>query len=76
MLEFIDKKLDTFFDKDSCNYMNRDIWNEIFKYLESIKEDKPLEYSLEVKRCRDIKNSIDTAYQDGIKSVSMRTKNN
>jgi len=67
MLEYIDKKLDSFFDRDSCNYMNRSIWTEIFAYLETIRESKPREYFLEVKRCRDIKNSIDTAYQDGIK---------
>ena len=67
MLEYIDKKLDSYFDRNSSKYMDRKIWSEIFAYLDSIEESKPREYSYEVKRCRDLKNSIDTAYQEGYK---------
>ena len=73
MLRYIDDKLDSYFDKNSSTYMDKSIWGDIFSYLSSIKEDKPVEYFYELQRCRDLKNSIDTAYEEGyIKGVALR----
>lgn len=72
MLVYVDNKLDAFFDKNSNSYMDGKIWSEIFTYLDEIKETKPKEYLYELKRCRDLKNSFDTAYQDGLNELRNR----
>ena len=67
MLKYIDDKLDLYFEKGSSTYMDKKIWNDIFSYLDSIKEEDPEAHFHEVKRCRDLKNSIDYAYEEGVR---------
>jgi len=67
MLKYIDDKLDCYFDKGSLTYMDKKIWDDIFFYLDSIREEDPEAHFHEVKRCRDLKNSIDYAYEEGVR---------
>ena len=70
MHRYIDQRLDAFFEKDSPHYHDyrnyyHVMWREIFDYIESIKNTMPNEFEYEVKRCRDLKNSMDTAIEEG-----------
>jgi glutaredoxin-related protein len=62
---WIDKKLDEFFDKNSKDYINMDIFNQIFTKLEEYKDTNPELYDHELLRIRDFKNSFDTAREEG-----------
>ena len=42
---WIDKKLDEFFDKNSKDYINMDIFNQIFTKLEEYKDTQPELYN-------------------------------
>ncbi|MBI4647532.1 MAG: hypothetical protein HY738_13320 [Bacteroidia bacterium] len=70
MLKYVDSRLDSFFEKKSSLHMNFEyykvMWKEIFSYLESIKNEMPEEFEYELKRCRDLKNCIDYAREEGI----------
>ena len=74
MLKFIDDKLNIYFDRTSPEYMNYSIWHEIFSYLDSIEEPLPKEFDYEVMRCRDLKNWIDCAYEEGEISRNNKAK--
>jgi predicted transposase/invertase (TIGR01784 family) len=62
---WIDKKLDIFFDKTSPNYLNMDIFKEIFAKLDEYEHTKPEVFQYELWRIRDLKNSMDTAKEEG-----------
>ena len=62
---WIDKMLDEFFDKNSKDYINMDIFNQIFEKLEEYKDTQPELYNHELFIIRDFKNIFDTAREEG-----------
>ncbi|MBI5219043.1 MAG: hypothetical protein HY958_08950 [Bacteroidia bacterium] len=80
MLKYIDSRLDNFFEKKSPLYKNFEyykvMWEEIYSYLESIKTKLPEEFEYELKRCRDLKNCIDYAREEGINEGRRKANSN
>ena len=78
MLKYIDTRLDKYFDSNSplhvdFEYYNT-MWNEIFDYLEKIAHKKPKVYEAEVKRCNDLKNTLDFAYKKSYQMAKLKKK--
>lgn len=67
--EQIKKIEDEFFDVSSPKYCDFDLFSEIFKILDipDFNEKQPDLHKAELKRIRDLYNSIKTAYEDGYK---------
>lgn len=64
---WINRKLDLFFDKSGKDYLNMDIYTQIFDFMDNsgFKKDEPLLYQAELKRIRDLHNSFVTAFEEG-----------
>ena len=62
---WIDKKLDVFFDKSSADFHNMDVFKEIFAKLDEYEHTKPEVFQYELWRIRDLKNSFETAFEEG-----------
>lgn len=63
----IERKLDLFFDKAGKNYLNMEIYTQIFDFMEisGLRENEPKLYEAELKRIRDLHNSYTTAFEEG-----------
>jgi len=68
---------DVFFDVKSPRYADIKLFSEIFKILDNpdFKEKQPEIFESELKRIRDIKNSIDTAKEEGIEKGKLKPLN-
>ena len=62
---WIDNKLDIFFDKNSPEHLNMEIFKEIFAKLNEYEHTNPELYQYELWRIRDLKNSFDYALEEG-----------
>ncbi len=71
----IDKRLEQFFSKSDEDYCNRQIFTELFEYLEISKLESidQTKYKNQVYRLRDLKNCIDIAYEDGLRAQRNET---
>ena len=73
---WIDKKLDIFFDKTSPDYLNMAIFKEIFTKLNEYEHTKPEVFQYELCRIRDLKNSFETAFEEGRMKSAKRIATN
>ena len=73
MDKWIDEKLDKFFDKKGADYINMDIFKQIFVKLETpeYENKNPELYQYELKRIRDLHNSFEFAFEEGFKKGSL-----
>ncbi|MEA3495732.1 MAG: hypothetical protein U9R42_06825 [Bacteroidota bacterium] len=75
MKSWINKRLDDFFDENGNQYLNMEIFNDIFDKLETkeYKIDNPDLYDYELRRIRDLHNSftyaLEKGYEKGRKSI-------
>ena len=69
MKSWIDIRFDDFFNKSGKEYLNMDIFREVFDMLETneYKIDNPALYTSELARIRDLHNSFTYAFEEGRK---------
>ena len=65
MVKEIDDLLDLFCTKNSGRYMDKTIWKELFDIVSQYETRSPEVYNFEIARIRDLKNTVDTAYELG-----------
>ncbi len=75
MKSLVSQKLDVFFDKNSKDYLNNEIFGEIYILLEEYKDSNRDLYNSELKSIRDIQNCFNYAREEGYKEgIRIRLK--
>ena len=75
MKSLIDQKLDIFFDKNSKDYLNNEIFSQIYILLQEYEHSDREFYNMELKRIRDLQNSINYAREEGFREgIRIRIK--
>ncbi len=66
---WVNKKLDIFFDKNGDRYVDMDIFTEIYDFLSNsdFEEKSPAKFNSVLKDVRDIQNVCVYAWENGIK---------
>ena len=66
MNTLIDEKLDEFMTKGSKRFFDQTLWGEMFELASLLEKTDVNEYNYQIKRFRDLKNTIDYYRELGI----------